>query len=585
MIQLAKDLFITSQNLTQTPKEAKNRDFGEKFANVLEAEDSRVVTKSNTVVDNEKSVYKENPMPSEQKFSGNRDDLRNSCVEELTSTVGNIFEKEDENEIGKEDETDGKKDDYINISLQISVPFDSKENVKNDIDLNSNLPNSQECEINDVRNFSDINNYEEYPAILNSNESPFRKVPDFSAFNEREARALNCIDGNLHLPADAENPEIGDRSISVKMSEVNLPGENDEHNLTGADLHKSFENFGFEENSSDSLNTYKSDVINEPLHGVLNNGAGIDKLSESYYAGNADFYPKIAVNPGKRSINSISELGESAQELSTDEVELRTVNETIKPVNANKTKSDNTINQSNEKNNELVYNPNEADNKYNLVNQEKRNIDRELNITNKSVLDSSKNLDSGNKLDSKNDSDNDTAVNRHEFQNFMQKISEQNYSLSDDPSKNVLKSQQMNLINKGRLAFTESVENIVRFVRTGVMSKAVLIIDPPALGRVNIELISTDKGVEAVLSVSNEQIKMLVQENSVQLKQSLEQVGVVLSEFTVDVQHDESRSRNQSFNNRRAKKGVHFGESAESEVERIETFRVDLRKGLLHWIA
>jgi flagellar hook-length control protein FliK len=72
----------------------------------------------------------------------------------------------------------------------------------------------------------------------------------------------------------------------------------------------------------------------------------------------------------------------------------------------------------------------------------------------------------------------------------------------------------------------------------------------------------------------------------VQLRQSLAQIGVNLSEFSVDIQHDGNRSRNQSFNNHRLKKSARTGAAEdESKDERIETFRVDLRKGLLHWIA
>jgi hypothetical protein len=79
---------------------------------------------------------------------------------------------------------------------------------------------------------------------------------------------------------------------------------------------------------------------------------------------------------------------------------------------------------------------------------------------------------------------------------------------------------------------------------------------------------------------------MLILDQAVQLKQSLEQIGINLSEFTVDVQNDGSRSRNQSFIYRSKKKPARLGASEdESKAEAIETFRVDLRKGLLHWIA
>ncbi|MCL2767220.1 MAG: flagellar hook-length control protein FliK [Synergistaceae bacterium] len=181
------------------------------------------------------------------------------------------------------------------------------------------------------------------------------------------------------------------------------------------------------------------------------------------------------------------------------------------------------------------------------------------------------------------DLDKDITTNRHEFQNFMHKVLEERSMISDSSPK--LQPQQMDLVNRGPSAFSEGLKNVVRFIHTGGLTKATLIIDPPALGRVNIEIISTDNGIETILKVSNEQVKMLVEDHINQLKQNLEQIGVKLAEVTVDIQQDKGNSRDQASNNKSRKTRLGAAEEEESEAERIEAFRVDLRKGLLHWIA
>jgi flagellar hook-length control protein FliK len=253
-------------------------------------------------------------------------------------------------------------------------------------------------------------------------------------------------------------------------------------------------------------------------------------------------------------------------------------NEVVKPINQSNEisldavkslNSENAAKSLNE-NNSSGYNDNKDDKSY-TSNQDKDNLDKGVNVS------------------VNNDLDKDATANRLEFDDFMHKIFEQRALLNVDPSKNPSRpqSQQMNLANKGRLAFSEGVENVIRFVRAGAVSKAVLIIDPPSLGRVNIEIVSTDNGIEAVLKVSSEQVRMLVQDQAAQLKQNLEQAGVKLTEFSVDVQQDGSRSNNQTFRYK-PRKSAHFGSAEnenENEADRIEAFRVDLRKGLLHWIA
>lgn len=131
----------------------------------------------------------------------------------------------------------------------------------------------------------------------------------------------------------------------------------------------------------------------------------------------------------------------------------------------------------------------------------------------------------------------------------------------------------------------EGVENVVRFARVNGGHRASLIVDPPALGRVTVELSTGTSGLEANIKVSSEQVRQLVQDQIVQLRMSLAQQGVQLAQFSVDVQQDDGR-RQQGFSRgqggRRRARGEASGEDDEAANA---VFRVDLNQGLLHWVG
>ena len=134
-------------------------------------------------------------------------------------------------------------------------------------------------------------------------------------------------------------------------------------------------------------------------------------------------------------------------------------------------------------------------------------------------------------------------------------------------------------------ALREGLDQVVRFARTSGEQKATLIIDPPALGRVSVELTSSSTGLEAFIKVSNEQIRQLVQDQIVQLRHSLAQQGVQLTHFSVDVQQDnDQRQQDTQRHPRRSARGVFGGDETNLEDEET-TFRVDLTQGLLYWVA
>lgn len=126
------------------------------------------------------------------------------------------------------------------------------------------------------------------------------------------------------------------------------------------------------------------------------------------------------------------------------------------------------------------------------------------------------------------------------------------------------------------------IVNVVRFIRADGVRKANIVVDPPALGRISVELTSSSSGVEASVKVANEQIRQIVQEQFTQLRDNLAQQGVQVSEFTVDVQQDSSR-QGQDSGGREQRSDYTF--TASEDDDDTENFRADLEEGLLYWIA
>ena len=142
---------------------------------------------------------------------------------------------------------------------------------------------------------------------------------------------------------------------------------------------------------------------------------------------------------------------------------------------------------------------------------------------------------------------------------------------------------------RANLEFTPSanlrdgVVNVIRFIRADGVQKANIVVDPPALGRISIELTSNSSGVEASIKVASEQIRQLIQDQLTQLRMNLSQQGVQVTDFTVDVQQDNQQGQGQNQNNNPYYNA--FNNGADDESDSIEEFRVDLEEGLLYWVA
>ncbi|MBQ6969980.1 MAG: flagellar hook-length control protein FliK, partial [Synergistaceae bacterium] len=129
------------------------------------------------------------------------------------------------------------------------------------------------------------------------------------------------------------------------------------------------------------------------------------------------------------------------------------------------------------------------------------------------------------------------------------------------------------------------IVNVVRFIRSDGVRKANIIIDPPAIGRISVELTSSSSGVEASIKVASEQIRQILQDQVTQLRDNLLQQGVQVSEFTVDVQQDNSRQGQNSGGGNQQSQYDFTADYTEDDDTDTEDFRIDLEEGLLYWVA
>ncbi len=179
----------------------------------------------------------------------------------------------------------------------------------------------------------------------------------------------------------------------------------------------------------------------------------------------------------------------------------------------------------------------------------------------------------------------DTSSNRTEshntFQSFFEGVltSRRNVSRTSPLPLNLQTASYT--LNQSQ-TLRDGMINVVRFIRADGMQKANVIVDPPALGRISVELTSGSSGVEASIKVASEQIRQLVQDQISELRMNLSQQGVQVAEFTVDVQQDNSNGNHQNNQD----EGNRYRTFAVNEADDdTEEFRIDLEEGLLYWVA
>ena len=136
-------------------------------------------------------------------------------------------------------------------------------------------------------------------------------------------------------------------------------------------------------------------------------------------------------------------------------------------------------------------------------------------------------------------------------------------------------------------AFGEGITNVLEFLKTDGTNQARIVVEPPALGRIDVSLQAGSNGVEAAFRVDNENLKQVLQQQLDSLKSSLEAQGIHVSGLTVDIRNKEDqRGRADVSQQGRKNRRITGAEAAEEGLEEgARLVRLDLEKGLLHWLA
>ena len=262
-------------------------------------------------------------------------------------------------------------------------------------------------------------------------------------------------------------------------------------------------------------------------------------------------------------------------------------NETTDTDEKNTSNFDKLLRQNGENKNSESESGNENENQDSNFNQasenfsDSRNGSRSRNEHNRRV--------SNNNTSRENESNSNSTAHRtdsrNDFQNFFEGVLN---SRRTSGTSGTSTSQPLDLRGNFNLNQSETLRNglvnVVRFIRADGVQKASVVVDPPALGRISVELTSSSSGVEASIKVASEQIRQLVQDQLTQLRMNLSEQGVQVAEFTVDVQQDNQQGGNSQNENQRDNR-ENFVAGLDDNDDDTEEFRVDLEEGLLYWVA
>jgi|GEM_PF-6449497 len=134
-------------------------------------------------------------------------------------------------------------------------------------------------------------------------------------------------------------------------------------------------------------------------------------------------------------------------------------------------------------------------------------------------------------------------------------------------------------------AFGDGVTTMLRFLRDEGIAEARIVVEPPSLGRIDVSLQATASGVEAVFKVDNEHLRQVLQQQLDSLKVSLEAQGIHVSGLTVDIKNrDDGRHRDVPGTGRKLRRLGAAGEDGDEDGGAV-LVRLDLERGMLHWVA
>jgi flagellar hook-length control protein FliK len=135
--------------------------------------------------------------------------------------------------------------------------------------------------------------------------------------------------------------------------------------------------------------------------------------------------------------------------------------------------------------------------------------------------------------------------------------------------------------------FGEGLRSVMTIMTRDGGAEARIVVEPPALGRVDISLRSSAGGVEANFRVDNEELRQMVQKQLDSLKESLTAQGIHISGMTVDIKNNEG-DRGKTGVPKKGRRSARAGGAEELDEDigdSASVLRLDLEKGLLHWVA
>lgn len=140
---------------------------------------------------------------------------------------------------------------------------------------------------------------------------------------------------------------------------------------------------------------------------------------------------------------------------------------------------------------------------------------------------------------------------------------------------------------QGQNHFGQGLNSVLEFMRHDGVDEARIIVEPPALGRIDVSLQASASGVEAVFKVDNEHLKQMLQQQLDVLKTSLQAQGIHVSGLAVDIKNrDEQKGRGDLYGTNKKSKRVGGVDAADEDLaEGTRLARLDLENGLLNWVA
>lgn len=399
---------------------------------------------------------------------------------------------------------------------------------------------------------------------------------DESISEETRNEIMNALDDLVKSIADSELADENVKSFAVKISDMIY-----EH-INTREVPSEKENNSDSEDTEEAADISESDALLVSTAGAALNSGHADTVNASECA---------SAIPESAAQSEIPHTNQSSQQ----NAHARNVTHDTKPQNENENEA---VNHETESANfdehlEISENENENSNRNNNPSGHEENSsghehtndnsDGTHQITSRSRNDSRRTSGSSSRTqDERTESNSHRTESHNTFQSFFEGVLSSRRNASRTSSTTPLNLQTASYSLNQSQTLRDGMINVVRFIRADGVQKANVVIDPPALGRISVELSSTSSGVEASIKVASEQIRQLVQDQLSELRMNLSQQGVQVAEFTVDVQQDNSQNGNHQGSHYENERRTFAITEADDETEE---FRIDLEEGLLYWVA